>query len=57
LEGACVHADEFGYGTRSSIQLVLRPSSPDFLWTQGPPCTNPPTDLSAAAAALLGMRD
>jgi len=53
LEGACVHADEFGYGTRSSIQLVLRSSGPDLLWTQGHPCTEPPTDLSPAAAALL----
>jgi len=53
LEGACVHADELGYGTRSSIQLVLRPSGPDLLWTQGPPCTTPPTDISLAAAALL----
>ncbi len=55
LEGACVHADELGYGTRSSIQLVLRSSGPDFLWTQGHPCTNPPQDLSPAAAALLGI--
>jgi Transport and Golgi organisation 2 len=53
LEGACVHAEELGYGTRSSIQLVLRPSSPDLLWTQGPPCTNPPEDLSKVVAALL----
>src|SRR5207245_2738869 len=53
LEGACVHADEFGYGTRSSIQLVLRSSGPDLLWTQGHPCTEPPTDLSPAAAALV----
>ena len=53
LEGACVHADEFGYGTRSSIQLVLRSSGPDLLWTQGHPCTIPPTNLSSVAAALL----
>ena len=56
LEGACVHADEFGYGTRSSIQLVLRSSGPDLLWTQGHPCTEPPTDLSGAAAAVLGIQ-
>jgi uncharacterized protein with NRDE domain len=55
LEGACVHADELGYGTRSSIQLVLRDSSCDFLWTQGPPCTEPATDLSSTASALLGL--
>jgi len=53
LEGACVHAEEFRYGTRSSIQLVLRSSGPDLLWTQGPPCTNPASDLSNATAALL----
>jgi Transport and Golgi organisation 2 len=57
LEGACVHADELGYGTRSSIQLVLRPSSAGFLWTQGPPCTTPPDDLSSLAAALLAASD
>jgi len=55
LEGACVHAQEFGYGTRSSIQLVLRDSSCDLLWTQGSPCTEPATDLSRAASALLGF--
>jgi Transport and Golgi organisation 2 len=54
LEGACVHADELGYGTRSSIQLVLRPSSAELLWTQGHPCTDLPSDLSDAATALLG---
>ena len=53
LEGACVHADGFGYGTRSSIQLVLRASSVDLLWTQGHPCTDPASDLSSAAVALL----
>jgi uncharacterized protein with NRDE domain len=55
LEGACVHAEELGYGTRSSIQLVLRDSHCDFLWTQGAPCTEPATDLSGAASALLGF--
>ncbi|HYZ89940.1 MAG TPA: NRDE family protein [Myxococcales bacterium] len=54
LEGACVHAHELGYGTRSSIQLVLRESRCDFLWTQGAPCTEPATDLSGEASALLG---
>jgi hypothetical protein len=55
LEGACVHAPELGYGTRSSIQLVLRESRCDLLWTQGSPCTEPATDLSGAANALLGF--
>ncbi|HWE25278.1 MAG TPA: NRDE family protein [Myxococcales bacterium] len=55
LEGACVHADELGYGTRSSIQLVLRDARCEFLWTQGRPCTDPATDLSGEASALLGF--
>ena len=53
LEGACVHADELGYGTRSSIQLVLRTSGAQLLWTQGHPCTERPSDLSDAATALI----
>jgi hypothetical protein len=53
LEGADVHADELGYGTRSSIQLVLRDSRCELLWTQGHPCTEPAADLSEAATALL----
>jgi uncharacterized protein with NRDE domain len=56
LEGACVHAQELGYGTRSSIQLVLRDSECQLLWTQGHPCTEPPTDLSDVASALLGLK-
>jgi len=55
LEGACVHADELGYGTRSSIQLVLRDSRCELLWTQGRPCTDAATDLSNAASVLLGF--
>jgi uncharacterized protein with NRDE domain len=55
LEGADVHADELGYGTRSSIQLVLRDSACELLWTQGHPCTEPAADLSAVATALLQL--
>jgi uncharacterized protein with NRDE domain len=54
LEGACVHADDLGYGTRSSLQLVMREDGAvEFLWTEGHPCTAEPTDLSALATALI----
>ncbi|TMB34122.1 MAG: NRDE family protein [Deltaproteobacteria bacterium] len=54
LEGACVHADDLGYGTRSSLQLVVRESrAVELLWTEGHPCTDSPSDLSAQATALL----
>jgi transport and Golgi organization protein 2 len=53
LESACVHADNIGYGTRSSLQLVLRRAGAQALWTDGHPCTNPATDISALTAELL----
>jgi hypothetical protein len=54
LEGACVHADDLGYGTRSSFQLVVREGGPvEFLWTEGHPCTAAASDLSVQATALL----
>jgi uncharacterized protein with NRDE domain len=54
LEGACVHADDLGYGTRSSLQLVVWESGAvEFLWTEGHPCTAEASDLSAQATALL----
>jgi hypothetical protein len=53
LESACVHAEAFGYGTRSSLQLMLRPKSAQLLWTDGHPCVNPPRDLSAEATSIL----
>ena len=54
LDGACVHAPAFNYGTRSSFQLVL-PSSgaPSALWTEGAPCTNPPSDITPLVQQLL----
>jgi Transport and Golgi organisation 2 len=52
LEGACVHADSFGYGTRSSLQLLLRPSGAEALWTDGHPCTNASRPLDALLASL-----
>jgi hypothetical protein len=53
LESACVHADAAGYGTRSSLQLMLRDRAAQMLWTDGHPCTNPPRDLSAEATACV----
>jgi uncharacterized protein with NRDE domain len=54
LESACVHADELGYGTRSSLQLVVRESGAcELLWTEGHPCTEPAQDLSALATNFL----
>jgi uncharacterized protein with NRDE domain len=52
LESACVHADAIGYGTRSSLQLLLRPDSASALWTDGHPCVNDARDLSAELGAL-----
>jgi uncharacterized protein with NRDE domain len=54
LEGACVHADDLGYGPRSSIQLVLRDDrTVEMLWTEGHPCTVEAVDYGAQATALL----
>ena len=53
LESACVHHDELGYGTRSSLQLVLRKDGVAALWTDGHPCRNPPRDLGSLAAQVL----
>lgn len=52
LESACVHAESIGYGTRSSFQLVLRPDGGEALWTDGPPCVNPPRDISPLISEL-----
>ncbi len=52
LESACVHADTWGYGTRSSLQLCLREGAAAALWTDGHPCTNPPRDLADEVAQL-----
>jgi hypothetical protein len=53
LESACVHADAVGYGTRSSLQLMLGPDSARMLWTDGHPCVNPASDISALALSVL----
>ena len=53
LESACVHADAVGYGTRSSLQLLVRRSDARALWTDGHPCVNPARDISEMAQGLL----
>ncbi|HZR07760.1 MAG TPA: NRDE family protein [Myxococcales bacterium] len=56
LESACVHADAVGYGTRSSLQLILEEKEVAALWTDGHPCTNAARDLSSEAGQVLGLR-
>jgi uncharacterized protein with NRDE domain len=53
LESACVHADAVGYGTRSSLQLLLRPDGGEALWTDGHPGENPPRDISELVRELF----
>jgi uncharacterized protein with NRDE domain len=53
LESVCVHADAVGYGTRSSLQLLLRPDGAQALWTDGHPCVNSARDISAMTQELL----
>ncbi|GAC1343235.1 MAG: hypothetical protein NVSMB23_16840 [Myxococcales bacterium] len=54
LESACVHAVEQGYGTRSSLQLVVPArGTATALWTDGHPCTETPRDVSAEVAPLF----
>ena len=56
LESACVHADAVGYGTRSSLQLVLRPDRAEGLWTDGHPCTNTARNLLPLLEEVLDQR-
>ena len=54
LDGACVHAPAFNYGTRSSFQLVLPAvGEPLALWTEGPPCTAPSDEITALVRTLF----
>jgi hypothetical protein len=53
LESACVHADAIAYGTRSSLQMILRPSGGEGLWTEGHPCVNPARDISPLIASTI----
>lgn len=49
--GSCVHADERGYGTRSSF-VYLSGVRPRAAWYEGKPCRVAPTDLSPLLEAL-----
>jgi uncharacterized protein with NRDE domain len=55
-QAACIHAEAFGYGTRSSFLLALSPdcNADACLWTEGPPCTSPWVDGSALLKEVLG---
>ncbi len=55
-EGTCLHAEAFGYGTRSSFLLGLSPdcSADACLWTEGPPCTSSWVDGSELLKEVLG---
>ncbi len=52
----CVHADAFGYGTRSSLVLTLGATWAEtrWRWAEGKPCVTPFEDQGALVAALAG---
>jgi uncharacterized protein with NRDE domain len=52
----CVHADAFGYGTRSSMILTLgaRVGEARMLWAEGKPCVTPFVDQAALLGAIGG---
>ena len=55
LDAVCVHADAVGYGTRSSMLLVL-PNDPrgvELWWAEGKPCQTPFTNLSGLPRSLF----
>lgn len=53
LEGPCVHADDRGYGTRSSTVVRLAADGGIGFWhADGRPCVTPYVDLSAQAGAV-----
>lgn len=55
LEGVCVHADDRGYGTRSSTLLRLGADGEVRMQhADGRPCTTPFRDLAAQVEALGG---
>jgi uncharacterized protein with NRDE domain len=57
LESACVHAEMFGYGTRSSLELVVPERGPvQALWSEGKTCTSLPQDVSALLEPLFHGR-
>jgi hypothetical protein len=54
FSATCVHADVFGYGTRSSMLLSLgeAPGDTRLLWAEGRPCRTPFVDQEALVRAL-----
>lgn len=54
LDGACVHADAFGYGTRSSFAMALGrdAATTRALWVEGKPCVTAATDMGPDLAEL-----
>jgi uncharacterized protein with NRDE domain len=44
--GTCVHLDQWGYGTRSSMILM----NGRVWWAEGPPCVTPYIEVTAALA-------
>lgn len=54
LESACVHAEIFGYGTRSSLQLIVPVGGRvRAAWTEGQPCREQWRDVSDEVAPLF----
>jgi hypothetical protein len=54
FDGTCVHLDEHGYGTRSSMVLVMGRGGRALRWREGKPCRGPLEDRSALLAELVG---
>ncbi len=53
LSGTCVHADEIGYGTRSSF-IYVAGARPSGCWAEGHPCRASFADLTPALEELNG---
>jgi hypothetical protein len=53
LSGSCVHADEMGYGTRSSF-VYVGGARPEGSWAEGHPCRAAFVDLTPALEELFG---
>ncbi len=55
FDGTCVHAESYGYGTRSSSLIWRYRDSIRFLHAEGPPCQTPYRDCSAQAESVLAL--
>lgn len=55
LGGTCVHVPEMGYGTRSSMVLLVadRPDESRLSWAEGNPCSTQYEDRSGLLALLV----